>query len=633
MLSFSYSPATASHLTAERLAANNKHSFSGLCLCNGRVYYAENSTGRNTIFSTTYQGQDRREELPFKYSAKTEINTYGGVAFIVTDKGVIFADNKTKAIYLTQGGSVRRLKEGCGWQYADFDYCPHQRSIVYVAEKATNSQLKQMIQKLCLETGAIEIIADTADFYHAPKICKEKITWLEWDVKYMPWQNGRIVEKVDGKIAIRAEGAAHFQPSYDRDGNLYYASDKTGYFNLYRSVKREIQAVYPAAIDFAHPLWCYGMRAFDFTKNGIVAAGAKKGNWALFHIETKKNGQVTEYNLPYVTFESLRASNETFAFIGGRKDHVKAVVCVHKGVKYTVATAGHLPIEKRYISSGIDLWFKNKHRQSVQAYYYPPVKLEERPPYLGDPPPLIVKAHGGPTRQVDQSFNPKIQFWTSRGFAVIDVNYSGSTGFGRSYRERLNGQWGLLEASELEAAARYCVKNGLVHADKIMVSGGSSGGFSVLSVLGHSKIFKAGCCLYGIADLASVRAKTHKFESRYFDSLIAPYPQYQELYQKRSPVFFAEKIQTPTLFLHGLDDQVVEAKQSQRMYEALKKNGTQTFLVNFMGESHGWRHPKVVEIAHRLELSFYAWILGYKLPKKEQYPLADTTQTLNPSLL
>lgn len=595
---------TKSELTPQRMT-EGVNSFSAVRLYKDRLYYLEtrtNELGRTAIVSCKMDGTDKHDELPLPYSVKTRINVYGGVCFTVCPYGMIFADGETKKLCLVSDGFVRILVDSPA-HYADVSYCPKSDSLVYVVEDIKTHN--QRMELYSFKHSSVTTTIAGADFYHAPQIYGNKIAWLEWDCKHMPWDNSTIIEYdlgVEEKKVI-ATGCGHFQPNYDDTGVLHFVSDKTGFFNIYKVNGDTHENVCAVEKDFAYPLWVYGMRTYDFINNELIACAVQNGQWKVGRIS---KGEFIAYDTEAVCMESLVANDNGFSFIASYPHKMPEIICVSDKKERCIATVGDTLLPAKDIAVGKSIFY-NGPSGFVQAYYYAPKTINGN-----GLPPLIVKSHGGPTGQTDNSFNPKIQFWTSRGFAVLDVNYSGSTGFGASYRNRLNGRWGELDVADLEAGALYLVNKGLVDKDKLIISGSSAGGYSVLSALTFGDTFKAGCSIYGIGDLVSLAEETHKFEAKYFDVLVGCYLRSKDEYIKRSPLNAVHRLNVPVLFLQGTEDVVVPPSQSEKMYNALLDKGVDTALLLFYGEGHGFRNTQVIATALLAELDFYAKVLGLK---------------------
>ena len=594
-----------SPLTAENL--NTKYNFSGVRIFNGRLYYdADDRDGKGTIIiSRDFRGENKQVHLPDDVFIKTKINVYGGVCFCPTDFGVVYSDSKTGDLNICDNGGVKTLLSG--FNFGDISY--DNNKILFVAEEKTGHKPKQHIGQIDLTTGDYVIIAEGADFYHAPSMENDKIIWLEWNLPHMPWDNSAVVVLENGKSEIVSEGIGHFQPSL-KNGDIYYAKDTGEYFNIFKNGKN----ICPLNIDFYMPLWVYGMKTYVVLDDQIMAVGAKNGEWFL--------GELSDYGFNPITttavgFNSLHGNGNDFTSIRRYKNKAPQIVLNAKQV-ITTRTKEYLGAE--YFSDPEQITF-NHNGKEIFAYYYPP----KNPDYdENQKPPLIVKSHGGPTGQATNEYNPKIQFWTSRGFAVLDVNYSGSTGFGSAYRNRLNGNWGELDVRELEKGAKYCVNNGLANPDQLIISGSSAGGYSVLCGLAFGDTFTAGTCIYGIGDLTLLAEETHKLEANYCDTLIAPYNRENKgLYKSRSPINSADKISAPVLFLQGLDDVVVPPNQSKVMYDCLLKNKVDTALINYVGEGHGFRNPETRTNALESELQFYDYVFNGNEP---DYKINEITE-------
>ena len=407
----------------------------------------------------------------------------------------------------------------------------------------------------------------------------------------MPWDETELW--LDGRRI--AGGASIFQPEWSPAGDLHFISDQTGWWNLYRYRAGQIEHLLDLPAEFGAPQWNFGMSTYAFLADGRIACAFNKcGQWQLGIFD----GQFRPLDLPYTEISSVRAAGNSVAFIAASPTEPPAVVRLTGDKLDVVRRSNNVALDARSVSIAEPLEFGGVH-----AFYYPPVNAEfSAPP--GELPPLIVMSHGGPTGATTNGLNLMKQFWTSRGFAVVDVNYGGSTGFGRAYRQRLTGQWGVVDVDDCCAAAQHLVAAGKADPRRLIIRGGSAGGYTTLCALTFRQVFHVGASYYGIGDLAAMLA-THKFESRYLDGLLAPWPAGQEIYQARSPLRHCDRLNCPVIFFQGLDDKVVLPDQSRQMVAALKLKGLPVEYLEFAGESHGFRQAATIQQTLAAELAFY----------------------------
>jgi dipeptidyl aminopeptidase/acylaminoacyl peptidase len=473
-------------------------------------------------------------------------------------------------------------------------------------------------------TGAAGVLVDGADFYSDPIISPDgtRLAWLEWNHPNMPWDGTELWVGLftdEGAIGAKEKVAGGpeesiFQPEWSPDGALYFVSDRTGWWNLWRGD----EPMYPMAADFGKPQWTFSMVTYAFVSPGTIAATyVQQGRWklALIDVETKTFEPI---DLPLQPLEGIRANEKAIYFIGGSATYAPAIVRVDyppEGGQHAMdvevlreSTAEGIP--HGWISVAEPVTFTVKDR-AVHAFYYPPTNPEVDPP-SDEKPPLLVVTHGGPTGATSDVLDPKIQFWTSRGFAVLDVDYSGSTGYGRTYRDRLKGQWGIVDVEDAVGGAEAMVAEGKADPARLIIRGGSAGGYTTLAALTFHRTFKAGASYYGISDLEVLQQDTHKFESRYNDSLLGPWPDARDIYRARSPIHFCDQLSCPIILFQGLEDKVVPPNQSEMMAEAARKKGLKVKYVTFEGEQHGFRKAENIIRALEEELAFYRDVFGIK---------------------
>jgi dipeptidyl aminopeptidase/acylaminoacyl peptidase len=470
----------------------------------------------------------------------------------------------------------------------------------------------------------IQILAAGADFYASPQLSADgsKLAWLSWHHPNMPWDGTELwVAEVGDRELHNAELVAGgieesiFQPQWSPDGVLHFVSDLTGWWNLYRWLDRQIEPLCEMEAEFGLPQWVFGMSTYAFVSGSkILCTYNQKGLWQLATLDTSLDKPILDsIPTPYTDISSLKAQGDRAVFIAGSPTEPTAIVQLDlvSGKTKILRSSTELQVEKEYLSVPQTIEFPTEDGKTAHAFFYPPTNRDCIAP-SDEKPPLLVKSHGGPTAATSSSFSLKTQYWTSRGFAVLDVNYGGSTGYGRAYRARLNGNWGIVDVDDCVNGAKYLAEQGLVDHDRLAISGGSAGGYTTLCALTFKDIFKASASYYGISDLEALAKDTHKFEARYLDGLIGPYPERKDLYVVRSPIHFTGRLSCPVIFFQGLEDQVVPPNQAAIMVDALKAKGLPVAYVPFEGEQHGFRKAENIKRALDGEFYFYSRIFGFE---------------------
>jgi len=557
-----------------------------------------------------------------EHSVRSRVHEYGGRAFAAAGGEVFYLNDADRRIYrVAANNTPQPITQADGTNYADFVIDLPRQRLIAVAERPRDGREPQNLLVAIQFDGTVSTLVEGADFYAAPKLSPDggRLVWIEWRHPNMPWDGTlcreAVLDSAGGigatRIVAGAEDVSIFQPDYAPDGQLYYVSDQSGYWNLYRD--GDPPAQYRAEAEFGLPHWQFGMRTYAFldARTAIVTF-ALAGRWllALFDLGT---GKATPIDLPWCRFDGLVADGRRIVFNGARPDGPGGIVQLTLGAsapeQVLRATSGQdLPPDSISIAEGIE--FSTGDGKAAFAWFYRPANAGYCVPE-GERPPLIVMGHGGPTGQADNGYAAKVQFWTSRGFAVVDVNYGGSTGFGRAYRRRLNGRWGIVDVDDCCNAARFLVGRGDVDPDRLIIVGGSAGGYTTLSALAFRKVFRAGRSSYGIGDLETLARDTHKFESRYLDTLIGPWPEEEAIYRARSPLHHPDGLDCPVLFLQGAEDKVVPPDQAEAMVAVLRDKGIPVAYLLFEGEGHGFRGAEAVRAALNAELSFYGQIFGF----------------------
>ena len=608
------SPLTATRVTAGALRLDH------IQLDGEDVYWVEGRAsegGRYVIVRRTADGAIT-DVTPTVFNVRTRVHEYGGAAYTVDRGTIYFANFADQRIYRQRPGAVPEPITAEGGFYADFRVDRTRDRLISVRED--HSKAGDAINTIVAIGGGEIVLVSGADFYSDPIVSPDgaSLAWLQWHHPNMPWDGTELCVarfETDGTLGPArtiAGGATEsiFQPEWSPDGTLYFVSDRSGWWNLHRLLNGEVEVVHAMAAEFGKPQWTFSMVTYAFmSAERIAATYTQGGRWQLALIDTRSR-TCTPVPLLVQPLESIHATADAIYFIGGSATEANAITRLALADRSTevLRSASAERIEPAWISVPEAITFTAAGRD-VHAFYYPPVNPAVTAP-AGERPPLLVLTHGGPTGASSDVLDSKVQFWTSRGFAVLDINYSGSTGYGRAYRERLNGQWGIADVTDAVGGAEAMVAAGKADPARLAIRGGSAGGYTTLAALTFHQVFKAGASYYGISDLEVLQQDTHKFESRYNESLIGPYPAAREVYVARSPIHFTDRLSCPIILFQGLDDKVVPPNQSEMMAAALRKKGLKVKYVTFEGEQHGFRKAENIIRALEEELAFYRDVFG-----------------------
>ena len=571
----------------------------------------------------------KRDLLPPPFDVRTRAHEYGGGAWTVADGAIYFSHDKDQRLYLLKRGAAEPepLTPEGPFRYADGVIDARHGLWIGVREdhSACGHEPANMLVAVNLrQPHNGRVLAEGHDFYASPKLSPDGtwLAYLAWDHPRMPWVGTTLYVMPlnaagrPASNAITIAGGADesiFQPEWSPDGTaLFFISDRTGWWNPYRSAwpSRNIEAVLPMDAEFGQPQWVFGMSTYAFAGAGrLVCSYASKGLSRLGVIDLAL-GKLTPIDLPYSEFSSVRAEGDQVVFRAGSASipasfvHLNLTTGKTEVLKKSTALADD-PNLARYFTGVESVEFPTEGNRTAFGLFYPAFNPDYRPPE-GDRPPLIVTCHGGPTSAASSTLDLRIQYWTSRGISVLDVNYGGSTGFGRTYRLRLDGNWGIVDVNDCVNGARHVANQGRVDGSRSVITGGSAGGFTTLAALTSRDYFRGGASHFGVSDLAALARDTHKFESRYLDSLVGPYPERENLYRERSPIFQAERLSVPVIFFQGEEDRVVPPSQAEAMVEKLRLKGLPVGYFLFSGEQHGFRKAENIKRALDAELYFFA---------------------------
>lgn len=599
-------------------------------LAGGNIYWTElrpSEKGRLVVVRRS-PDDGTTDMTPPPFNARTRVHEYGGAGSLALGESVYFSNFSDQRLYkVSAGGQPAPVTPESKWRYADGVYGAKRGHIICVREDHTdpNREAANRIVTIDVNNGADQkVIASGHDFYSSPRLSPDgaSLCYLCWDHPDMPWDDSELwVARLnsDGAVAesqriAGGKSESIFQPEWSPDGVLYFVSDRTAWWNLYRWKNGAAEQIAKLEAEFGRPAWNFGVSTYAFeSAERIICSYTIRGRWHLASLDTRSL-EFKPIETPYTTISSLRATRGFAVFLGGSAKEPTSVVRLDlsTGRHEVLRRSSNLAIGEGYLSVPEAIEFPTEGNKTAHAFFYAPKNQDFRSP-PGEKPPLIVFSHGGPTSQTPDTLSASIQFWTSRGFAIVDVNYGGSTGYGREYRMRLNGNWGIVDVDDCVNVVKFLAARGSVDAYRAAIRGGSAGGYTTLAALAFRKTFKAGASYYGVSDLEALDKDTHKFESRYSNSLVGPYPARRDLYVARSPIHFAKDISCPIILFQGLEDAVVPPSQSIMMFEALKAKGLPVAYIAYEGEQHGFRQAKNIKHSLESELYFYSKVFGFEL--------------------
>lgn len=606
------------------------------------IYWIEMRPAEDGRYVVVRRAPDGRitDVTPSPFNARTRVHEYGGGAFVVADGTVYFSNFTDQRLYRQDpGAQPRPITPAADVRYADGVVDRRRGRIICVREDHTAAGREAVNALVGLDlTGAqeVRVLVSGNDFYSSPRLSPDgsRLAWLTWNHPNMPWDGTELwVGELQADGSLRRTGRVAggvdesiFQPEWSPDGILYFVSDRTGWWNLYRW--RDRRRVLPSAsggmggveplvemeAEFGRPQWVFGMSTYACESAGrIICAYTQQGAWHVASLDTTTR-VLEPLEIPYSEIGDLRAGPGWVVFHAGSPMEPTSIVRLDlaTGRLEVLRRSGEVAVDAGFLSLPQAIEFPTERGLTAHAFFYPPRNRD----YVACPderPPLLVISHGGPTSATSSTLDLAIQYWTSRGIAVLDVHYGGSTGYGRAYRQRLEGQWGVVDVDDCVNGARYLVERGEVDGERLAIRGGSAGGYTTLCALTFRDAFKAGASYFGVSDLEALTKETHKFESRYLDRLVAPYPERRDLYRERSPIYFTDRLSCPVIFFQGLEDKIVPPNQAELMVEALRQKGLPVAYIPFEGEQHGFRRAENIKRALDAELYFYSRVFDFAL--------------------
>jgi dipeptidyl aminopeptidase/acylaminoacyl peptidase len=598
------------------------------------IYWLESrpeEAGRSVVVRYAPENPKGEDMVSQPFNVRTRVHEYGGGAWVIAEGTLYFSNYEDQRIYrlddvaaepvpITPKGALR---------YADGVIDCRRHSWIGVREDHTASGHEPTNAIVLIDLGASQpdsgyALASGHNFFSSPRLSPDGrwLAYLAWDHPRMPWVGTTLyvlqlnpagVPTGDSVAIAGGETESIFQPEWAPDGTaVFFVSDRTGWWNLYRCAldTHSIEAVAPMEAEFGQPQWVFGMSTYGFAGAGrVVCSYGSKGLDRLSSIELG-SGRFTVFDLPYTDFSSVRAVGDRVVFRAGSAAIPPSFVLLDLGTGKTEILKKSTKIADdpslaRYFTQVESVEFPTEGNKTAFGLYYPAFNPDYRAPD-DTKPPLLVKCHGGPTAAASSTLDLRTQYWTSRGVSVLDVNYGGSTGFGREYRERLDANWGIVDVNDCVNGARFLAKEGLVDGARSVITGGSAGGYTTLAALTFRDYFRGGASHYGVCDLAVLARETHKFESRYLESLVGPYPDREDVYRERSPLTYADRLSVPVIFFQGEDDLVVPPNQAEIMVRSLRNKGTPVGYLLFSGEQHGFRKGENIKRSLDAELYFYA---------------------------
>ena len=632
----------ASPITTDLVASEGGVSFAYLDISEEGVYWTESrpqESGRSALVFRPHGGEPT-DVVPSEFNVRTRVHEYGGGAWFRHGRVAFCSSFDDSRLYRIEepGAEPRPItpepSEPHALRYADGRVFAGGHLIVCVRElHGEGEPVNELVVLPADGSSEPKVIATGRDFYAAPRPSPDgsSLAWLAWDHPHMPFEGTDLCvadlasdgSLSNGRRVAGSEQESIFQPEWSSDGLLYFVSDRTGWSNLYVERDGEVHPLTSEEAELGYPQWVFDLSRYAFLADGRIACIFTRAAIDSLELFDPESGNLELLDLPYTTYSSpsLQSHGTRLVFPASTPIDAAAVIelDLDSGDRKILRRSTEVKLDERYISVAQPVDFPGADGLNSHGFYYAPANSDFSGPD-DELPPLVVFVHGGPTAHVSPSLDLQVQLFTSRGIAVVDLNYGGSTGYGREYQDRLRGRWGEIDVEDSAAAARYLGDRGDIDLARVQITGGSAGGYTTLMALAVRDEFASGVSYYGVADLVTFHEDTHKFESHYDEYLVGPWPDAIDLYRDRSPVVHADSISDPLLLLQGLDDKVVPPSQAEVIVDALKRRGIPYAYIAFAGEGHGFRKAENIKRASEAHLSFLAQVSGFA-PADEIEPI------------
>ena len=619
------SPITSDLIVSESI------SITGIVIDGDDVYWTEmrpSDNARNVVVRRTPDGKTQ-DVTPSPFNVRTTVHEYGGGSLAVSNGVLYFSNFADQRLYRQQpGGEPTPLTPEADMRYADGVVDVGRNQMYCVREDHTSpwQEAVNTIVSIDLSTGSARTLVAGSNFFSSPRLSPDgsRLAWLSWNHPNMPWDGTELwVADLNGdgglgdkQFVAGGKEESIFQPEWSPGGVLHFVSDRTGWWNIFRWNNGAAENLCERDAEFGLPGWAFGASTYGFaSETRIVCAYNHRGTWNMADLDTSSK-TLRDVPTPFTDIGrlGLKVTPERVVFTAGSPTMPMTLMHHDLGTGETTALrrTSEVTVDEGYLSAPEAIEYPTENGLTSHAFFYPPKNSD----FAGDSdekPPLLVMSHGGPTGATTSTLSLMTQYWTSRGIGVLDVNYGGSTGYGTEYRRRLNGNWGIVDVDDCVNGARYLVERGDVDGERLIIRGGSAGGFTTLLALTTRDVFKAGASYYGLSELESFVNDTHKFESRYLFTLIGPYPERKDLYYERSAINHVDELSVPMIMFQGLEDKIVPPNQAELMLEALRSKGLPVAYVPFEGEQHGFRKAENIKRALDGELYFYSRVFGFAL--------------------
>jgi len=626
---------TAASLAADTVTVSEpRFDGSGICWLEGRP-----SDGGRVVVVRRGPDGTVSDVTSAPYNVRSRVHEYGGGAYDVASGVLVFCNFDDRRVYRADlsgegsAGEARPITPAGALRYGDLRIVSGGTAVLAVCEDHGTDGAEPSNRLVRLDAtgdnadgGAVLVTGP--DFVSSPALSRDgrRLAWLQWDHPNMPWDGTELcVAEVDAagqltapRVIAGGPTESVSQPRWAPDGRLVFVSDRSGWWNLYACDVTDPaagEALWPDDHEFADPSWVFGMSSYGISDEGVLLVRWLDEGYAHLGTVDLRSGDRTQIDLDITAVASVVVSAESALLLVGYSDRPNALVRLDltaPGAVQVLRESSPMTLELDQVSLAEPMTWQAPDGEPVYGFFNPPRSSGYRGPE-GELPPLIVMSHGGPTGMSPPIFDSHVQFWTTRGIGVLTVNYRGSSGYGRAYRDKLKGLWGVVDVDDCTSGAVAMASKGLADPHRLAIRGGSAGGYTTLAALTFRDVFTAGASLFGIGDLEMLAKDTHKFESRYLDGLVAPYPEGRELYRERSPIHHVDQISCPMILLQGRDDPVVPLNQAESMADALRAKGLPIALMVFDGEGHGFRKAATVIRAFEAEAYFYSRMFGFHL--------------------